>query len=65
MKNRYEETVEFVWRLMRGAQEASGLGLRDFGKQIGVSAATMCRFNQGKLVDIVTFLKFVDYLKKP
>ena len=62
---RHLQTVNFIRTLMRGAQETSNLNMQEFGKKIGVSGATICRFNQGKLVDIVTFLKFVEFLEKP
>jgi len=60
---RHLQTIDFVRTLMRGAQETSNFSMREFGDKIGVSAATICRFNQGKLVDIVTFLKFVEFLE--
>lgn len=60
----HEQTVDFVRALMRGARNAAGLSKRHFAKTVGVSEQTLERFSDGKLVDIVTFLRFVDYLRR-
>lgn len=59
-----EETVSFIRTLMIGARRAKGSALRDFGKAIGVSAATLSRFENGKLVDVITFLRCIEWLQK-
>ncbi len=59
-----QQTVDFVRHLMIGARHARGLRLRDFGKALGVSAATLSRFENGKLVDVITFLRCLEWLRK-
>ena len=59
-----ERTVAFIRTLMVGARLAKGLNLRDFGKSLGVSAATLSRFENGKLIDVITFLRCIEWLQK-
>ena len=59
-----EQTIIFIRKLMVGARQAKGLDLRDCGKSVGVSAATLSRFENGKLIDIITFLRCIEWLQK-
>ncbi len=40
------------------------VGLRDLGKQIGVSAATLSRINRSGKPDLQTWLKITEWLLK-
>ena len=61
---RERDTLAFVATLMRGARAAHGLTMRELGRRIGVSAATVCRLEGGLLPDAVTFLRVVDWLRR-
>jgi transcriptional regulator with XRE-family HTH domain len=44
---------------------AENLTLRDLAPQIGISAATLLRIEQGKATDVVTFLQLWAWLLGP
>ena len=58
------EVIAFVRRLSQGARAVHGWTMKELGQRIGVSPATICRFEGGKLPDAVTFLRFVEWLRK-
>lgn len=41
------------------------IGLREFGEQIGISAATLSRIERGNVPDVETFFKICKWLKSP
>ena len=46
------------------ANHAGAAPLRVFVKGMGVSPATLARFEGGKMVDAITFLRMVEWLRK-
>ena len=57
------DLLAFIARLVRGARAAEGLTVRDLGRRLGVSAATVSRIEHGRIPDAVTFLRLVDWLR--
>ena len=46
------------------AEEKRRIGTREFAKQIGVSASTLSRIENGKIPDLETFFKLCFWMKK-
>lgn len=46
------------------ATEKKRIGVREFAKQIGISAATLSRIENGKTPDIETFFKLCFWIKR-
>lgn len=59
-----EAVVKLVRHAVNGSSGLSSRTYRDLGKAIGVSPATLCRFVNGKLPDVITFLRVVDWLQR-
>ncbi len=41
------------------------MDMREMAKEIGMSASTLCRIEQGKQCDVPTFLKLMAWLSGP
>ena len=46
------------------AKEKSRIGVREFAKQIGISAPTLSRIENGKIPNIETFFKLCFWMKR-
>jgi transcriptional regulator with XRE-family HTH domain len=49
-------------RAIQLLRAAEGKGVRDVAKEIGISAATVSRFERGKPVDVVGMVKILNWL---
>lgn len=46
------------------AKKKKRIGVREFAKEIGISAATLSRIENGKVPDIETFFKLCFWMKR-
>ena len=53
-----------IGKVLRSYRVLREIGVRDLGKEIGVSAATISRIEQGKPCDGRTFVKIFNWLFK-
>lgn len=68
MKNRFKQQLfsEAVKDKMftQMLKEKKRIGLRDFAKEIDISAATLSRIENGKMPDLETYFRICFWLKR-
>jgi len=57
------ETIAFIRQLVKAKRALKRLTLRQAARLIGISPATVYRFELGKNPSAVDFLKLIDWLK--
>lgn len=51
-----------IGKAMKFLRAASGIGVREQAKEIGISAATLSRIERGVSVDVATLVKLLTWM---